>query len=430
MVVDQILSGKQLFKFIELLWPFNRSITGTGTLRTLEVIRDFLPGLKIIKFSTGDKCFDWEIPLEWNVRAAYIIGPNGNKVVDIESNNLHLVSYSQPVSRKLSLEELNQHLHSLPKQPDLIPYRTTYYKKDWGFCIKDSVRKNLISGEYTVYIDSELKPGHLNLGEFFIKGESDSEIIFSTYVCHPSMANNELSGPAIAVALAQYLSQRKPYYSYRFLFTPETIGTVAYVSKKFKSLKKNVVAGFVLTCLGDQNAWSYLPSRTGITLSDKIAKRVLKNHDIKFDSYSFLDRGSDERQYCSPLIDLPFCSIMRSKYGTYDVYHTSGDNLNFISEQGLQDSLDFYIELIQEFENNRIPIAKIFAEPRFSKYGMRGGVGAMPKLDSQSVLVSNICALADGSFDYHELSLLLKVPTSEIIEQCQNLKQLGLIAVK
>lgn len=426
----QMMSGEQLFEVIKRLWPLNRSITGSGTLQTLKIIESFLPGFKIIKFSSGESCFDWEIPLEWNVRSAYIIDPNGVKIVNFEDNNLHLVSYSVPVDKKMSLRELSNNLYSLTDQPDLIPYRTTYYKKDWGFCITDSMRKNLIEGEYTVRIDSELKPGHLNVGEFLIKGESDNEIIFSTYVCHPSMANNELSGPAISLGLANYLAQQKPYYSYRFLFLPETIGAIAYAHKEFEVLKNRTIAGYVLSCVGDDNSWSYLPSRTGITLSDKVAKRVLLESGVKFNSYSFLDRGSDERQYCSPLLDLPFCSVMRSKYGTYEVYHTSGDDLDFISAKGLQESLNFYIKLISEFEINRVPISKFFGEPMFSKYGLREGIGGLQKLEPQSMLLSNICAYADGTYDFRELSLILQIPVTEIRELCKKLIQLGLITVK
>jgi aminopeptidase-like protein len=421
------MSGNELFDFIKRVWPYNRSLTGEGNRLTLTAIADIEPNLQTIRYPSGMKCFDWEIPLEWNVRSAYILDPNGKNIVDFQNNNLHLVSYSTPVDGILPLESLNDHLYSLPEQPTLIPYRTSYYREDWGFCITDTIRRSLIPGNYYVHIDSTLEPGFLEIGEIYIEGQTKSEIVFTTYICHPSMANNELSGPAIAIGLANFLRNQNNHYSYRIIFSPETIGSISYLATNFDRMKRNVIAGYVLTCLGDENNWSFLPSRTGNTISDKLALRVLKENSINFEQYSFLDRGSDERQYCSPLIDLPFCSVMRSKYGTYPSYHTSGDNLDFISPTGLKQSLDFYIALVRSFEKNRVPKTTVYGEPMFSKRFLRETLGGNTILTSRSRALSNIVALSDGTFDFTELAAALNLPLEELIECCNVLLKHDLI---
>ena len=329
----------------------------------------------------------------------------------------------------MSLGELNKHLFSLPEQPDLIPYRTSYYGRTWGFCVTDKLRKSLIEGEYTVCIDSSLEPGSLNIGEIYIEGITKSELVFSTYICHPSMANNELSGPAIALALARFLKKKPNYYSYRILFMPETIGAIAYLSLNYSHLKNAVVSGYILTCLGDSNKWSFLPSRTGITLSDKVALRTLNQSNFKYTEFSYLDRGSDERQFCSPLVDLPFCSVMRSKYGTYDFYHTSGDDLNFVSENGLEESLNFYIRVIESFEKNRVPKALLPCEPMFSKRNLRSTIGGAKHANQDSMNLSHIVALADGNNDYEELAKTLDLSIGQIKSLCKRLIEHNLITL-
>lgn len=423
------MNGNQLLEFIKLAWPLNRSLTGKGTLETLNLIKSAIPECNILSVPSGTICFDWEIPLEWNVNSAYIIDPLGHKLIDFNDNNLHLVGYSEPIQCKMSLDDLNPHLFSLPEQPDLIPYRTSYYDKSWGFCLTENMRKNLVEGEYSVYIDSTLEPGKLNYGEIYIRGRSQSEIVFSTYICHPSMANNELSGPAIAIGIADFLKKSERHYSYRILFMPETIGVISYLSSNFSSLKDRTIAGYILTCLGDDKQWSFLPSRTGITLSDKVGLRTLLQSGIDFKRYSFLDRGSDERQFCSPLIDLPFCSVMRSKYGTYDSYHTSGDDLNFISPDGLEKSLQFYIHLINSFERNRVPKSLIHCEPMFSKRKLRSNIGGAKHLDSDSLNLSHVMALSDGSYDFEELAGILGLPLATIQNLCENLVNHQLITL-
>ena len=323
-------NGEKMFALMQELWPICRSITGAGVRETLTIISKQLPEMVTYEIPTGTPCFDWEVPKEWAISDAFIIDPNGRKIVNFSDTNLHVVNYSIPIDIELDLEELETHLHSLPEQPDAVPYVTSYYNETWGFCISHKLRKSLIPGRYKVRIDSELKVGKLTYGEVLLPGSSSKEILISTYMCHPSMANNELSGPCLTTQLATWLKTIDRQYSYRIVFVPETIGAVCYISRNLKQLKENVVAGYVVTCVGDERAWSFMPSRNGVTLSDHAARHVLKHVAPDFTEYSFLERGSDERQYCSPGVDLPISSVMRSKYATYPEYHTSLDNLDLV----------------------------------------------------------------------------------------------------
>nr|HPH12073.1 DUF4910 domain-containing protein [Thermotogota bacterium] len=299
------------YQLLERLFPINRSITGQGVEQSLEIIKTLLPALQLLKVPSGTRCFDWVVPEEWNVQNAFLENDSGVRIIDFAENNLHLVGYSTPVDIILSLEELQEHLYSLEEMPDAIPYVTSYYKKRWGFCLSDRQRRALKPGNYHAVIDSSFKPGFLTYGELIIPGEREEEVLLSTYICHPSLANDNLSGPVVLTFLAEWLStlpSRK--YTYRIVYIPETIGAISYLHKNLEQLKERVVAGFIFTCLGDERTWSYLPSRNGNTLSDRVAKYVLGKFAPTYTTYSFLDRGSDERQYCSPGVDLPIASIM------------------------------------------------------------------------------------------------------------------------
>jgi aminopeptidase-like protein len=415
-----LVQAEGLMSFIRTVWDLPRSITGDGVRKTLNEAKKLIPELQIEEVPTGTIAYDWEIPKEWVFRSAQILDDKNNVIVDSRNSNLHVVSYSVPVNEILSLEELQLKLHSDPSLPNAIPYRTSYYKSDWGFCVTQKTRDSLRSGNYRVVIDADFIQGSMTMGSIFIPGKVESEILFTTYICHPSLANNELSGPAIALGIANYLRSLEPYYSYRVLLVPETIGSIYYLSRNFDSLKRNLIAGYVLTCLGDEKSWNYLPSRTGITISDKIAKRVLFKQNIAFNSNSFLSRGSDERQYSSPNIDLPVCSVMRSRYGTYKEYHTSLDNLDFISKKGLSESLFFYTELIKEFESNRIPKATTFGEPMFSKRQLRSNLGG-GNLSNNEMLISNVMAYADGNNDTTEMAELFDVSKKDLSDVIKNL---------
>lgn len=364
--------GNEIHNLAKRLWPINRSITGDGVRETLNILKEHLKDLKINEVPSGTKVFDWTVPKEWKVKEAYIIDPKGNKICDFSVNNLHLLGYSTPIHKKINLAELQEHLYSLPEQPSAIPYITSYYKERWGFCLSHNDREKLIDGEYEVFIDSELFDGSLTYGELIIPGKTDKEIFLSTYVCHPSMANNELSGPTVTTYLSKYiesLSDRK--YTYRIVFIPETIGSITYSSFKKEELKEKVFAGFNLTCVGDDRDYSYLPSRAENTISDRIAKHVLKHTKKDYKPYTWSDRGSDERQYCAPGIDLPIASMMRTKYGIYPEYHTSLDNLvDVVTPDGLYGGYLIHQRAIEALEKNCYPKIQVFGEPQLGKRGL------------------------------------------------------------
>ena len=364
--------GSEIHQFAKELWPINRSITGEGARETLKRISKHIPKLNISSIPSGTKVFDWTVPKEWDVKEAYIIGPNGKKICDFSNNNLHLVGYSIPFEGEISFDELKKHLYTLPNQPNAIPYITSYYKERWGFCLSQDQFNTLGNGTYKVVIKASLFDGELNYGELLIKGKSDKEIFLSTYICHPSMANNELSGSTVVTFLAKWLQETDMLnYSYRIIFVPETIGSITYLSKNYKNMKNKIFAGFNVSCVGDDRSYSYLPSRNGKTISDLVAKHVLKWIDSNFIKYTWLDRASDERQYCSPGIDLPIASIMRTKYGEYPEYHTSLDNLeNVVTPKGLEGGYLAIKKAIEAIEKNKYYKATVLCEPMMSKRGL------------------------------------------------------------
>ena len=375
---------------------------------TLSYIEDIIPELKIYSINSGTKVFNWTVPDEWNLSRAFIEDDQGNKVVDFNNNNLHVVGYSKSIDKKISLLELNKNLHSLPSQPKAIPYVTSYYVDQWGFCLTHEQRIKLKEGVYRVCIDSEKKPGVLNYGEIIIPGESKKEVLLSTYVCHPSMANNELSGPVVVTAIAKWLgSLDRRRYTYRIIFIPETIGAMAYLSKNIEAMKRNTVAGFVVTCIGDERSYSYVPSRQGDTLSDRVARCILDGMDVGYKEYSYLDRGSDERQYCSPGVDLPVASVMRSKYMTFPEYHTSLDDLNFVTESGLMGGFEVYKEIIELLEENYKYKAVFLCEPQLGKYNLYSDIGIKTNDDMNMSSLLNFLAFADGENDLIEISKLI-----------------------
>ena len=415
--------SQSMFSLLKELFPINRSLTGDGVRKTLQILQREIPVLKIHEVPSGTKAFDWTVPDEWNCSEAYIIDPIGKKICDYTRNNLHLVGYSIPVDLSLSLEELQPHLHSLPDQPNAIPYVTSYYERKWGFCISHQERKNLIDGNYHVVINSRLEPGYMTYGEIFIPAteKTEDEIFFSTYICHPSMANNELSGPVVATSLTNWINQLSTRrYNYRFVFLPETIGSIYYVSTHLKELQERVVAGFVLTCLGDDRCYSYVPSRLGKTLADEVALHVLKHQSIEFKRYSFLDRGSDERQYCAPGVDLPIVTICRSKYHCYPEYHTSLDNLQMASEDGLRNSLEIHKKAIFCLENNFTFKSTVLCEPHLGPRGLYPQTGTR-NAAKDAELIMNIIAYCDGSTSILKISNMIDQPMDVVVSQAENL---------
>ena len=359
------------------LFPLCRSITGKGIIETLKVIRKEFTNFKIKKIKSGSKVYDWKIPSEWNIKDAYVKDHTGKKIIDFKKNNLHILGYSGPVNKLISKNDLIKKLYYLKKQPDAIPYVTSYYQKRWGFCITHNNFKKIQTNyktkdKFKVFIDSNFnKKGNLNYGEIILRGSSKQEILVSTYVCHPSMANNELSGPIVSMSLINYYKKfNKLKKTIRFIFIPETIGSISYLNKNLSYLK-NTIGGFNLTCIGDERNHSCMFSKYGNKPSDFAIIQAYKKIKIKkFKIYPFLSRGSDERQFNSPGIDLPISSIFRTKYGEFPEYHTSLDNFNLVTIKGLKGGYNVAKESINILLKNIYPKSKILCEPQMSKRGL------------------------------------------------------------
>jgi aminopeptidase-like protein len=414
--------GQEMLDLAKSLFPICRSITGGGVRKTLNQIKGIIPEMEIREVPSGTQVFDWTVPKEWNINDAYIIDPNGNKIVDFKNNNLHVVGYSISVDQEISLEELQNHLYSLPDQTNAIPYITSYYQERWGFCLTEDRRKQLENGIYKVKIDSTLREGSLTYGEVILPGETKQEIFISTYVCHPSMANNELSGPVVTTFLLKWLktlSKRK--YTYRVIFIPETIGSITYLSQHLDEMKKYIFAGFNVTCVGDDRAYSYLPSRNENTISDRVAKHVLGHVAPDYVTYSFLDRGSDERQYNSPGVDLPIASIMRTKYGRYPEYHTSLDNFDVVTSTGLFGGYEAIRKALEILENNEKLKSTVCCEPQLGKRGLYPTLSTK-KSGSIARDMMNLIAYCDGDNDLLSIAEIIKVPAWELFSIVDQLK--------
>lgn len=419
--------GRQLYKDAEAIFSWNRSITGQGVDQTHDWISSKVKDFKSHKFESGEKIFDWVIPNEWNVKEAWIKDSDENVIVDFDDNNLHLLNYSEPVDRVLSREEIEDHLYSLPEMPDAIPYVTSYYKKRWGFCLSHSQRMSLNEGFYHAYINSCLHPGTLKIGEIKVPGQSKEEILISTYTCHPSMANNEVSGIVVATMIAKWLqSQENLYYSYRIVFCPETVGSIAFLSRNYETLKKNLVAGFVVTMVGDDRGFTFTQTPDASSITDRVAEHVINYLTSNPNIVPHTGRVSDERQYCAPGINLPVVSIMRG--GKYPEYHTSEDNLNLISPVGLYGGFEFARLCLGALELNGTPHWLIKGEPHLTKYDLRNTIGGPRKLSQFELLVSQVLAFSDGSRDLLEIADLIGETIWEVSKITSILNEKKLIA--
>ena len=364
---------KIIEKYFDKLWPICRSLTGNGNRRTLKILSEII-NFNIKEVKCGTKCFDWNIPPEWNINEAWIKDKSGRKIIDFSKNNLHILGYSSPVNQVMSYYELKNHLYTLPDQPDLIPYLTSYYERQWGFCLSHNQMKVMNKKEdYKVFIDSDFNEnGSMTYADLVIPGESKDEILISTYFCHPSMANNELSGPLVTEMISKEVRKIKNRrFTYRFVYVPETIGSIFYLSKYGDHLKKYVKAGFVVTCVGDSGLFTYKKSKVGNSLTDRCAEIVLKQTENNFNIIDFFPSGSDERQYCSEGFNLPIGSLMRTMYGKYKEYHTSGDDKNFISFTAMKKSIEKYMEIINVIELNKTYTNNFpNCEPQLGKRGL------------------------------------------------------------
>ncbi len=421
--------GEYCHKLAQELFPICRSLTGPGVRETLEILKRELPDLKIQSVPSQTQAFDWVVPDEWTIRDAYITDESGKKIVDFKKHNLHVVGYSIAVDQWLEKEELDKYLYSNPEVPNAIPYVTSYYSRRWGFCLSHDQRQALKPGKYRAVIDADLKPGVLNYGEILIPGKSTKEIFLSTDICHPSLANNELSGPVVATGLAKWISSlENRNYSYRIVYIPETIGSIVYLSKNLKQLKENVIAGYVLTCIGDERCYSYLPSRNGQTLSDQAAKHVLKHIDPNHKSYTWLKRGSDERQYCAPGVDLPMATIMRSKYVDFPEYHSSLDDLNFITPKGLEGGFQAVKQAIEVIENNYHLNVTVLGEPQLGKRGLYPTFSTKES-GLQVRMMMNLISYCDGR-TLLEIAEILDQPVSKLLVLLKPLIENGLIEAR
>lgn len=414
--MTKIENGRRMFSLAKELFPICRSITGDGVRKTLAILRREIPEITVHEVPSGTKVFDWTIPREWNIKGGGIWRMNGEKVIDFADTNLHIMGYSAPIDKVVTRAELESILYTIPEQPDAIPYVTSYYKERSGFCMSENQKKSLTDDEYYVKIDSELKDGFLTYGEIVIPGETDDEVFFSTYVCHPSMANNELSGPVLASELIKYIkSLPNRRFTYRFVFVPETIGSITYLSRNADYIKHHVKCGFNLSCVGDNREYSYIESPYADTLADRVALNILRNHTDGFKRYTFLQRGSDERQYCSPGINLPLVAICRSKYGEYPEYHTSLDNLdNVVTPEGLQGSYDVYKRCIDALEYNRFYKVTVNCEPQLGKRGLYPSVSFKGSADLTRNM-TNFIAYANGKQDLISISDKIGTPIEMLI---------------
>lgn len=419
-------SGQRMHALAEILYPLCRSITGEGLRESLRVISDKIP-INIMSVPSGTRVFDWQVPQEWKVREAWIRDSIGNDVVNFRDHNLHLVSYSRPVQKRMSLAELLPHLHANPKMPDAIPYRTGYYNDDWGFCLSQNALDQLGDGDYDVCVDTDLFHGELNYGELLIPGICDEEVLISCHCCHPSMANDNLSGMVLATELATRLMEQPLRYSYRFLFVPGTIGSIAWLASN-ESLIPRIACGLVLACVGDPGALTYKRTKRKNSLIDRAVESVFRNSCPDANIRDFMPYGYDERQYGSPGINLAIGCLSRSAYGTFPEYHTSADDLSFITAEALQDTLEKLERILFIVDQNTRHLnLKPMAEPMLGKYGLYEITGGAKSDVFDELALLWVLGFSDGSNDLLAISEISGIDFKVILEATQKLTEVGLL---
>jgi len=422
---NRLDSGAELLNFARKLYPICRSITGSGLRETLRLIGERIP-LKTFDVPTGTQVFDWSVPKEWNIRDAYIKDSSGNRVVDFQKSNLHVLNYSAPIHSTMPLRELRPHLFTIPQHPSWIPYKTSYYKEDWGFCLAHEQMLQLNEKHYEVCVDSTLEDGHLTYGECLIPGEITDEVLISCHACHPSLANDNLSGLAVATFLAEQLSGFRPRYSYRFLFIPGTIGAITWLAQN-KENAKRIRHGLVLTCIGDRSSFHYKKTRQDNAEIDRAVAHVLRHADASAKILPFSPYGYDERQYCSPGFNLPVGCLMRSVWGTFPEYHTSADNLDFLSSDSLAEALSVCISVFDVLENNwKYRNLSPFCEPQLGRRGLYHSSGeSSSDLDIQARLW--ILNLSDGTHSLLDIAEQSGIAFSLIRNAAELMKDNGLL---
>lgn len=425
--IENIGIRQEMFYLMRSLYPICRSITGDGVRETLNIIKEHVP-IIINEVPTGTKVFDWTIPKEWNIRDAYIKNSKGEKIIDFKKSNIHVLNYSMPINKKMSLKELKEHLFTLPDYPDWIPYVTSYYKENWGFCLTHRQYEKLEDDIYEVVINSSLEDGFLTYGELYIKGEIDEEVLLSCYICHPSLCNDNLSGPVLLTFLAKYLKDIKLKYSYRFLFIPETIGAIAWLSQNKDKVSK-IKHGLIATCVGDSGNLTYKKTRIGNAEIDRIVGKVLIESGELYKIIEFNPAdGSDERQFSSPGFNMPVGSLMRTCYGHFPEYHTSADNLEFISSEHLADSLKKYIEVIYILENNNKYISlNPECEPQLGNRGLYRTISTNENLKINEQAMFWILNYSDGGNSLLEISNRSGISFNQIKETADVLMEKGLL---
>ena len=420
--------GEELYKLVAELYPICRSITGDGVRRTLEIVDREVGGLEVSEVPTGTQVLDWTVPREWNVRDAWVADAAGRRVIDFQASNLHLVGYSTPVRATMGLAELKEHLFTVPDQPDWVPYRTSYYAERWGFCASQRLVDSLLDGDYEVCVDSTLADGHLTYGEHLVEGRTSEEVLVSCHVCHPSLANDNLSGIAVASRLARLLAESRPRYSYRFLFIPGTIGSITWLARNEDNLGR-VRHGLVLSGVGDPGGFTYKRSRRGDAEIDRAVTHVLARSGRPHRVVHFSPYGYDERQFCSPGFDLPVGRLSRTEFATYPEYHTSADNLDLVGPAQLQESLELGWEVVQVLEGNRRYLnLRPKGEPQLGKRGLYGQIGGRSDAEERQMAMLWVLNQSDGEHTLLDVAERSGLPFALLAEVAATLEEAGLLA--
>ena len=418
--------GEQMYALVERLYPLCRSITGDGVRATLNVLAESIP-LTVHETPSGSQVLDWTVPEEWNIRDAYVADPAGRRVVDFAQSNLHVVGYSIPVRARMTLSALRKHLHTLPDQPDLVPYRTSYYKEAWGFCLSQHILDSLADVEYEVVIDSTLTKGSLTYAEYVVPGQVSDEVLLSCHVCHPSLANDNLAAIAVAIEFAKRLAEARPYYTYRFLFAPGTIGSITFLAQTAERVDK-IKHGLVLACAGDSGSLTYKRSRRGDSEIDQVAALVLRSSGRPHKTIDFSPYGYDERQFCSPGFNLGVGCLTRTPYAAYPEYHTSGDNLDFVLPEAMLDTLEAVWEIFRVLDHNRSYInLRPYGEPQLGSRGLYDSLGGRSDTKEAQLAMLWVLNLSDGEHSLVQIAERAALPFDAIAVAADALLDAGLL---